>query len=197
MTWAAAPWADRPWAAQDAPAGGAYTLTADRGAFTLSGQAALLAYGRWLTAARGQFVLTGNDATLTYTAGYTYTLTAARGAFTFTGQAAALSQPARVMSAAAGAFTLDGKDAALQLGSGMVGRRGRRTKTRFLPPAEPEVQETPQEATGLVSEEAMTLLIQDQAGKAIRKARVSATKRRLEIQSHNVKALESTLMEWF
>lgn len=43
----------------------------------------------------------------------------------------------------------------------------------------------------------MTLLIQDQAGKAIKKARVSATKRRLEIQNHNVKALESTLMEWF
>ncbi len=80
----------------------------------------------------------------------------------------------------------------------MSGRRSRRTKTRFLPPAEPEQQEKPAEkAEGLVSEEAMTLLIQDQAGKAIRKARVSATKRRIEIVSHNVKALESTLMEWF
>lgn len=93
--------------------------------------------------------------------------------------------------------TLGGLALSAQGGNGITGRRGRRTKTRFLPPAEPEVQETPQEATGLVSEEAMTLLIQDQAGKAIRKARVSATKRRLEIQNHNVKALESTLMEWF
>ena len=93
--------------------------------------------------------------------------------------------------------TLGGLALSAQGGSGLTGRRGRRTKTRFLPPAEPEVQETPQETTGLVSEEAMTLLIQDQAGKAIRKARVSATKRRLEIQNHNVKALESTLMEWF
>ena len=79
------------------------------------------------------------------------------------------------------------------------GRRVRRSRTKFLPPAaDPEQQEKPAEKTeGLVSEEAMTLLIQDKAGKAIRKARVSATKRRIEIASHNVKALESTLMEWF
>lgn len=43
------------------------TLTADAGTFTLTGQDVNLLVGRVLTAETGQFTLTGNDANLVYT----------------------------------------------------------------------------------------------------------------------------------
>ena len=57
--------------------GTAYTLTADSGAFALTGTDATLAVGHVLTADSGSIVLTGADATLVYTPAGSSTLTAA------------------------------------------------------------------------------------------------------------------------
>lgn len=46
------------------PPSGAYSLTADLGTYTLTGQAAGLAVGYKITAATGSYTLTGQDATL-------------------------------------------------------------------------------------------------------------------------------------
>lgn len=90
----------------------------------------------------------------------------------------------------------------------IVGRRPRRSRTKFLPPADgPE--ETPAQAkpaaqepkAGLVDRDAMTLIVEtvaaDGARRMQQKARVAAAKRRMEIQTHNAGALERVLAEWF
>jgi len=95
-----------------APAAGGggnhYTIEADGGSFTLTGQAAGLLHGRVLAAAAGAFTLTGYDVTFPRT----YVMAAAAGSFTLTGQAVALLWGHR-LGADAGAFVLDGQDAGL------------------------------------------------------------------------------------
>lgn len=117
-------------------AGGAYTLFADTGAFTLTGQDAALSVARLigadtgtftltgqdaaLTAARtigadtGQFTLTGQDAELTYTptGGAPYTMPASTGTFSLSGLDASLTAQ-RLLSGDTGAITLTGLDADL------------------------------------------------------------------------------------
>lgn len=66
----------------DGPSGPTYTLTADPGSFTLTGQDANLLVGRVLTADLGSFTLSGQDATFSRS----YVLTAESGSFTLTGQ---------------------------------------------------------------------------------------------------------------
>lgn len=114
--------------------GGAFTLTADAGSFTLSGQDATLSKSRILAAdagsftlsgqdaalsrsynvdgGAGAFTLTGQDATLTYTPAGSYTLVADAGAFTLTGQDATLLKT-RILTADAGSFSLSGQSATL------------------------------------------------------------------------------------
>lgn len=102
----------------------ARTLTAESGSFTLSGQAAGLAAGRKLLADAGTFSLTGQDAGLTYTpSGAAYTLSAEAGLFTLSGQSAALSA-SRVLSTDAGVYSLSGQDVEFsQAASGLTGRK--------------------------------------------------------------------------
>lgn len=88
-----------------------YTLACSTGAFTLTGIAASLKYGRKLTASVGTFTFTGIAALLKRG----YPLTAATGTFTLTGQAAALRY-GRLISASVGTFTLSGQAAALKYG---------------------------------------------------------------------------------
>lgn len=91
-----------PWSAAS------YTLAADYGLFTLTGQSASLLAARTLTADYGTFAITGQAANLLAAR----ILTAAQGAFTLTGQDAALLA-ARTLTADVGSFTLTGQDAAL------------------------------------------------------------------------------------
>jgi len=65
---------------------GAYSLAADVGTYTLTGQDAILRYGHVLTAAAGSYTLTGQAATLSRDR----RLACATGSYTITGQAASL-----------------------------------------------------------------------------------------------------------
>jgi hypothetical protein len=84
------------------------TLTADAGSYTIGGQDATLSYGRILTADAGAYTIGGQDASLTSTR----TLTADAGAYTISGQDAALTST-RTLTAEAGAYVISGQDADL------------------------------------------------------------------------------------
>jgi hypothetical protein len=97
----------------------AYTLTADAGSFTLSGQDANLTIGRILTADAGAFTLSGQDAALSVGR----VITADAGAFTLTGQDATLTVTpaggtAYTLTADAGDFALTGQDAQFVISTG-------------------------------------------------------------------------------
>lgn len=119
--------------AMDAVASSGYTLTADAGSFTHTGQSATLRAGRQLTAGAGSFSFTGQTATLrvarrigaaqaSYTlagqdAGLIYSgsgarLTAEAASYGLTGAAAAL-RVSRRLSAAGAAYVLTGGAATL------------------------------------------------------------------------------------
>ena len=75
-----------------APSSGtSYTLTAEAGSFTITGQDANLEHHRSLAADAGSFTITGFDATLTYNPVQSYTLTADAGSFVITGSPATLT----------------------------------------------------------------------------------------------------------
>jgi len=88
--------------------GSPYTLTADAGAFTLSGTAATLLWKQILDAAAGSFVLTGSAVTMNKG----FTMAAAAGSFTLSGTAADLLHD-HTLDAAAGSYTLSGTAAGL------------------------------------------------------------------------------------
>jgi hypothetical protein len=82
-------------------------ITADAGTFALTGQATNLLASRKLTSEAGTFALTGNAANLSKTTVGAFTLTADTGTFTLTGQAAGLTAQRKV-TADAGSFDLTG-----------------------------------------------------------------------------------------
>jgi len=84
-----------------------YTLTADKGTFTLNGPVNKLAYGRDFNADAGVFALAGADAAMRRG----YTLAAAPGAFTLSGKAIACHLK---RAAITGNFTLAGQAAILR-----------------------------------------------------------------------------------
>lgn len=86
-------------------AGPTYTLTADHGSFTLTGQAANLVASRVITAEHGTFALSGQAAGLQASR----KLVVDHGSFTLSGQNVAL-QAGRKLLADHGAFTLTGQD---------------------------------------------------------------------------------------
>ncbi len=92
------------------PSGGGptYTIAAGAGAFTLTGNAAVLKAARKIAAGTGDFVLTGNNTVLK--AGRK--IAAGTGEFALTGIGAALKL-ARKLTAGGGAFSLTGNDATL------------------------------------------------------------------------------------
>ena len=87
---------------------GTYALSADHGAFALTGRQAGFAAARKLSASSGSFVLTGRAATLLKGK----RLTAEVGSFVLTGLPALLKSTRR-MAADVGAFVLTGMDATL------------------------------------------------------------------------------------
>lgn len=87
-----------------------YTLTAAKGTFTLTGQAANLKAARTLPAAAGSFTLTGQAANLRTAK----TVTASPAAFTLTGQAATLRRSLS-LTAATGSFILGGQTVSLKV----------------------------------------------------------------------------------
>lgn len=91
-----------------AATGPTYTLTADVGTFSLTGQPAALQAARQLVADAGSFTLSGQSAGLQASR----KLVADAGAFSLSGQDAGLSA-ARVLTADAGVFSLSGQDATL------------------------------------------------------------------------------------
>lgn len=129
----------------NAASGGAFTLTAESGTFTitgtaasleygrrldaasgsvaLTGTAASLEYGRALSAASGTVVITGTDATLTYSAAGNKVLTAESGAFAITGTAASL-EAGRKVSAESGSVVITGTAASLERGYPLVASPG-------------------------------------------------------------------------
>jgi len=99
-----------------AAAGGAYTLTADAGSYTIAGQDATLTKNSVLTADAGSYAIAGQDATLSWAGAGAYTLTADVGAYVIAGQDATLtwaSPGAYTLTAEAGAYVIAGQDATL------------------------------------------------------------------------------------
>jgi hypothetical protein len=96
-----------------------YTMTAEVGTFTLTGQDANLLFGRKLIADVGSFVLTGFDAILRKG----YILTAEVGTFALTGFDAMLLF-GRKLIAETGAFVLTGFDATLSRGYRLIAEVG-------------------------------------------------------------------------
>lgn len=90
------------------PSATAYTITANAGAYTFTGTAASLEYGREVAAATGTVTVTGTAASLEVGR----EVAAAPGAVTITGTAAALYHAA-VLVAGAGTYSITGTAAAL------------------------------------------------------------------------------------
>jgi hypothetical protein len=93
----------------------AYTLTADNGALTLTGQAAGVNAAATLTADNGALTVAGQAAGVNAAV----SLTADRGALTLTGQAAG-TNAAVLFTADAGALALTGQDANLPLAAALI-----------------------------------------------------------------------------
>lgn len=112
MSWLYSP---LPAALPEGAGGPTYTLTAETGAFALSGQPAGLLAARLLSAEAGAFALTGQDAGLLASR----LLSADAGLYTLTGQAAGLDYsgdagPDYTLSADAGLYALSGQAAGLR-----------------------------------------------------------------------------------
>jgi len=127
-----------------AAGGGAFTLTADVGSYTVTGNAASLIAPKTLTAAAGSYVITGVAAATKYNrlvnaavGNYTitgsdaladYVITAATGSYNITGVASALLQGRR-LTADVGSYTITGVDAAFITGIRLVAESGSYTVT--------------------------------------------------------------------
>lgn len=92
-------------------AGGAYTLTAQHGTFSLSGQSVTVTRNRALTVSNGTFALSGQTADITYTpAAVNYDITAQHGTFSLSGQSVSINRN-RALSPTHGTFSLSGQNA--------------------------------------------------------------------------------------
>ena len=129
-----------------AGAGPTYTLTAEYGAFTQTGQASGTLFNRLIEALQGNYTLTGQDTGLLLgrllaadQGSFTLTgqdtalllgrlLTAAQGSFTLNGQTTGLLFN-RLLSAAQGSFTLSGQSAGLLFGRLLSAAQGSFTLT--------------------------------------------------------------------
>jgi len=91
---------------------GSFTITADSGSYTLTGQSANPLYTRIMAAAQGSYTLTGVAALLVRTGSYQFTAEA--GAYTLVGANALVDVS---MNASSGTYTLTGQAATLTFGS--------------------------------------------------------------------------------
>jgi hypothetical protein len=89
-----------------------YTLTADQGSYSLTGQATGALYARIFAANQGSYALTGQDITLSYNAART--ITAEYGLYTVIGSDALVDHS---MNAVYGSYTLTGQNVTLTFGA--------------------------------------------------------------------------------
>jgi hypothetical protein len=95
------------------PAVNNYTLTAQGGSYTLTGQSATLIRSKLVTASGGSYAIAGQQATITYTpAAINYQLTAQGGSYALTGQSATISRDRRLTSSG-GSYALTGGTATI------------------------------------------------------------------------------------
>lgn len=88
-----------------------YTLTAQKGSYSVTGQSATVLRHKSLTAQTGSYSYTGNTANITYTPNASiFTLTAQTGMYTVAGQAATLYRNRR-LSAQVGTYAITGVSA--------------------------------------------------------------------------------------
>lgn len=90
-----------------------YTLTAQNGSYSVTGQSAGINRGRVLAASAGSYSLSGQDAVITYVPVVSgYTLTAQAGSYAVAGQSASLAK-GRVLIANNGSYSYSGQSATL------------------------------------------------------------------------------------
>lgn len=95
--------------------GGAYTLTANSGSYTLSGQDATILKSKVLNADQGTYTLTGQSASLFRSK----VINAAQGSYALTGQSSTILR-SKVLTAGQGSYTLTGQNATITYtGSGV------------------------------------------------------------------------------
>ena len=88
-------------------------LSASSGSYSISGQAATLLKSKLLNASAGSYAYTGQSATISYVSGgVNYTLVASAGAYTYTGSTATLKK-SKVLAASSGTYTIAGQNATL------------------------------------------------------------------------------------
>lgn len=100
-------------------AAGAFTLAADGGTYSYSGNNANLLFNRKVQADGGTYSYSGNNATLTYTTAAAFTLSADGGTFSYSGNAADFKVN-RVLAAAGGTYSFTGNNATIRY-SGAAG----------------------------------------------------------------------------
>lgn len=103
-------------------------LSASQGSFSLSGQTTNLLRGFNLTCTVGSFTLNGQDVTLTYSPVGGYTLSASSGSFSFTGNDSGLLV-SRAITLSSGTYSLQGIDSNLLLGLKLTASNGTYTFT--------------------------------------------------------------------
>lgn len=101
------------------PAGGAYTITANNGSYSVSGQAATIQKTRILSANTGSYAVTGQTASITKTTPGAYTIIANNGSYTVIGQTATLLR-SKLLSGAYGSYTTTGQNATITYGGNVV-----------------------------------------------------------------------------
>lgn len=94
-------------------AGGLYTLTAQSGSYTISGQQATLLRHRNLTVSAGTYNITGQSVNITYSpTAAVYTLTAQAGSYSLTGLSATLLK-SKLLSTSSGSYSITGNSATI------------------------------------------------------------------------------------
>ena len=95
------------------PQPNAYTLTAQGGSYSVTGQSATILKSEYLVASGGSYTLTGQQAVITWAAGLNaYTLTAQGGSYSLIGSSANLARN-RNLTASGGSYALTGGSATL------------------------------------------------------------------------------------
>lgn len=107
------------YAVVEVASGGSYTLTADSGSFTETGQAMTFRASRLITADQQTYTLSGQSVNLVYAK----TLTMAQATFTLSGQNANL-RANRILSLSQSTFTLSGQALTLKRAERLEGERG-------------------------------------------------------------------------
>lgn len=108
----------RIWVPSSTP-GGSYSIAAQPGSYSVTGQSSTITRSKHIVADVGSYSLSGQNATINYTpTGTNYTITANHGTYSITGQVATLLRSKQIV-ADAGSYSLTGQNATINYsGSG-------------------------------------------------------------------------------